>query len=96
MPACLAAHDVAFVAVSSRAVPADVRPTTDLLYVRFHGVGPEACLYEYSRAELEDWARRLAPHLPGRTLHAFFNTTKSTAALRDAKVLDALLTERLG
>jgi uncharacterized protein YecE (DUF72 family) len=81
----------AFVAVSHPELPADVVPTGDLLYVRFHGLGPRLYDYGYSRAELEGWARRLLPLLPGRHLYAYFNNDYRARAPRDAARLRALL-----
>jgi uncharacterized protein YecE (DUF72 family) len=89
--ATLSRHRTAQAAVSHPQLPRTVRPTTDFLYVRFHGVGQELYRYDYSRRELAAWARRLRPHLPGRTLYAFFNNTYDANAPRNAAALRELL-----
>jgi len=82
--AVLKRHKAAFVAVSHPRLPDDVLPTADFLYLRFHGMGKDLYRYDYSRDELEAWATRLAPHLAGRTLYAFFNNDYQANAPRNA------------
>jgi uncharacterized protein YecE (DUF72 family) len=89
--AVLSRHRAAFVAVSHPTLPNVLQPTTDFLYVRFHGVGQELYRHDYSRRELASWASRLRPHLAGRTLFAFFNNTYNACAPRNASVLRDLL-----
>jgi uncharacterized protein YecE (DUF72 family) len=87
----LARHNAAFVAVSHPSLPDAFYPTTDFLYLRFHGLGRQLYRYDYSREELGDWASRLKPHLPHRTLYAFFNNDYQAHAPRNAAVLRELL-----
>ena len=87
----LSRHNAAFVAVSHPRLPEAFYPTTDFLYLRFHGVGKELYRYDYSREELADWAARLKPHLAGRTLYAFFNNDYNANAPRNAAVFQELL-----
>jgi len=89
--ATLARHNAAFVAVSHPSLPDAFYPTTDFLYVRFHGLGRQLYRYDYTREELTDWASRLAPHLPNRTLYAFFNNDYHAHAPRNAAVFRELL-----
>ena len=89
--ALLARHAAAFVAVSHPRLPDDVLPTTDFLYARFHGVGEQLYCYDYSRRELAQWAERLAPHLRGRMLYAFFNNTADGHAPRNALTMRGIL-----
>jgi len=56
-----------------------------------HGLGKQSYRYDYSRQELSDWASRLASHLPGRTLYAFFNNDYQANAPRNAAVFRELL-----
>jgi uncharacterized protein YecE (DUF72 family) len=91
--ACLAQHAAAFVAVSHPALPAVVRPTTDFLYMRFHGRGENLYQWNYSKKELAEWAARLRPHLENRALYAFFNNDHHAHAPENAAVLRALLSE---
>ncbi len=87
----LSHHRAAFVAVSHPSLPDAIYPSTDLLYVRFHGVGKDLYHYDYSREELIDWASRLEPHLPGRSLYAFFNNDYQANAPRNAALFRDLL-----
>jgi len=89
--ATLSRHDAAFVAISHPRLPDAFYPTTDFLYLRFHGVGKDLCRYDYSRKELADWASRLAPHLAERTLYGFFNNDYNANAPRNAAAFRELL-----
>lgn len=88
-------YEAAFVAVSHPKLPPDLFPTTDFLYVRFHGLGRQLYRYHYSHQELAEWAQRLQPHLPGRTLYAFFNNDYEAFAPRNALTFRHLLTDLL-
>ncbi len=83
-------HNAAFVAVSHPALPEDVRPTTDFLYLRFHGRGKVLYDYDYARRELSDWVKRVQPHLRGRQLYAFFNNDYNAYAPKNALLLSKL------
>ena len=89
--AALERHDAAFVAISHPQLPNAVYPTTDFLYVRFHGLGKELYRYDYSPKELDGWVARLKPHLRGRTLYAFFNNDYNANAPRNAVAFRELL-----
>jgi uncharacterized protein YecE (DUF72 family) len=90
----LARHRAAFVTVSAPDLPPDVVPTTDFLYVRFHGIGRQRYDYLYGESELREWAQRLAPHRAGRGLYAFFNNDYRAQAVENAQTFRALLDER--
>jgi uncharacterized protein YecE (DUF72 family) len=92
--AVLRRHGTAFVAVSHPQLPDAIYATADFLYVRFHGLGRQLYRYDYSSKELEAWARRLAPHLAGGTLYAFFNNDFSANAPRNAAAFAELLQEQ--
>jgi uncharacterized protein YecE (DUF72 family) len=87
----LARHGVAFCAVSHPSLPADVVPTGDLVYVRFHGLGEEAYHHDYSDAELAPWIERLQPHLGARDVYVFFNNDYDAHAIRNAARFRELL-----
>jgi uncharacterized protein YecE (DUF72 family) len=89
----LSRHRAAFVAVSHPKLPPDVIVTTDFLYVRWHGLGPELYKYNYSDQELANWADRLGPHLPGRTLYAFFNNDYDGHAINNAMAFSSLISK---
>ena len=92
----LSEHGVAWVSLSHPALPADVRPTTDFLYVRFHGLGRELYRWNYTRRQLAAWVERLSPHLPGRTLYAFFNNDFAAHAPANAETFRTLISKRIG
>lgn len=87
----LRAHRAAFVAVSRPDLPSDVVPTTDFLYLRFHGLGPDPYRHDYARPELEAWAARLAPLLRNRKLYAFFNNDHRAHAVGNAEAFRDIL-----
>ncbi|MBW1712575.1 MAG: DUF72 domain-containing protein, partial [Deltaproteobacteria bacterium] len=89
--AVLARRQAAFVSISHPELPDRIWPTTDFLYLRFHGLGQKLYLYDYSRQELEDWAARLQPHLAGRSLYAFFNNDYEAHAPRNAALFKDLV-----
>ncbi|HKI98819.1 MAG TPA: DUF72 domain-containing protein [bacterium] len=89
--ALLARYGAAFVAVSHPDLPGQVLPTTDFLYLRFHGMGPRRYDYDYSEAELREWVQRAASHQAGRTLYAFFNNDYRAQAPANAETFRALL-----
>jgi len=91
--ALLGRFGAAFVAVSHPTLPCDVVPTTDFLYVRFHGTGKELYRHDYSREELAEWTTRLLPLLTGRTLFAFFNNDFQGFAPRNAALFRQMLLE---
>ncbi len=80
----LTRHHAAFVAVSHPKLPDLFFPTTDFLYVRFHGKGQTLYRYDYAPYELSQWVSLLKPHLDGRTLYAFFNNDYQAYAVRNA------------
>ena len=84
VPRVLRRHRAAFVAVDHPRLPREVVPTTDFLYLRFHGAGPRLYDWDYSDDELAAWVERLRPHLPRRTLYAFFNNDVAAHAPRNA------------
>jgi len=90
----LARRHASFVAVSHPQMPEDVLPTTDFLYVRFHGKGRQLYRYDYSDDELRAWAERLHKHLAGRRLYAFFNNDYEAHAPKNARRLREILEER--
>lgn len=89
--ALLTRHRVAFCAVSHAGLPDDVVVTGDLVYVRFHGVGPSAYHHDYSDAELAPWVERLRPHVGRRDVYAFFNNDHHAYAVRNGERFRELL-----
>ncbi|UCD11647.1 MAG: DUF72 domain-containing protein [Nitrospinaceae bacterium] len=87
----LARHRAAMVAVSHPSIPDTILPTTDFLYLRFHGQGKELYNYNYSKKELRWWATRIKDRLKNRTLYAFFNNDYHSYAPRNAALFRRLL-----
>ena len=87
----LSQRRASFVAVSHPQLPEDVLPTTDFLYVRFHGKGRALYRYDYSDQELAIWAERLKKSLAGRCLYAFFNNDYEAHAPKNARRFRELL-----
>jgi uncharacterized protein YecE (DUF72 family) len=89
--ASLMRNNAAWVTLSHPHLPDTIVPTSDVLYVRFHGRAEKLYDYDYSEAELSSWADRLRPHLPGRTLYAYFNNDWYGHAIRNGLRLRELL-----
>ncbi|MCS7236765.1 MAG: DUF72 domain-containing protein [Thermoguttaceae bacterium] len=87
----LTRHKAAFVAVSHPRLPADVYPTCDFLYIRFHGLGKQLYRYNYSQQELAEWVDRVGPHLNNQTIYAFFNNDWEGHAVRNARQFSEML-----
>ncbi len=89
--AMLRAHDVALV-VADRPELHDVpvEPTTDLVYIRFHH-GSRGRRGNYSRAELEGWAKRIAGWTTARRAYVYFNNDWEGFAPANAAALTELL-----
>jgi len=90
---CLEQHKTAFVTISHPNLPDVIWPTTDFIYLRFHGRGQNLYQWDYSKKELEKWAERLRSYLDGRRLYAFFNNDYHAHAPKNAKTFRALLAD---
>jgi uncharacterized protein YecE (DUF72 family) len=78
-------HRAAYVSVSSQAMPMNLTVTTDLVYVRFHGLRDGAA-HDYTDAELKPWiqfARSEAKRK--RTVLLYFNNDVNTRAPENAR-----------
>ena len=87
-------------------VPPVAASTADLAAVRFHGRNTEAweapgkdpalrTAYDYRDDELAEWMPRIATlHEGGRPVHLLFNNVYRGAAVRNARALARLLTDR--
>jgi uncharacterized protein YecE (DUF72 family) len=88
-------HGVAWVWLSDGQMP-DVAPiTSSFVYLRFHGLGTKVATryrWDYTRAELDPWARRLRDAaLAGCDGWVYFNNDYDARAPRNADVLIELL-----
>lgn len=84
-------HGAAFVYAEWPGVEVPDVLTGGWAYIRFHKGGP--VLPGYSRRKLERWADRIAS-LPARDVYVYFNNDQMGAALRDADLLERMLSER--
>lgn len=80
----LRVFQVAMVAVSHPRLPDTILPTTDFLYLRFHGLGEQLYRYDYSEDELQQWVDRVTPFMANRRVYAFFNNDYEAHAPRNA------------
>jgi uncharacterized protein YecE (DUF72 family) len=84
-------HGASYVCTSSSAAPADCRLTTDLVYVRFHGLAG-GFAHSHTAEELRPWARFLRKARgEGRSALVYFNNDGEGRAPEDATKLSALL-----
>lgn len=86
-------HGVAMVSVSGDMLRADLTPTTDFVYARFHGTARYHGSYE--RPALHPWAAFLRERLAeGSDCFAYFNNDFEGHAPADAARLAVMLEER--
>jgi uncharacterized protein YecE (DUF72 family) len=87
----LAEHGASYVCTSSLADPADRAVTSDLVYIRFHGLS-RGFAHSYTDAELRPWARFVRKARDeGRSALVYFNNDGEGRATEDAAKLNALL-----
>jgi uncharacterized protein YecE (DUF72 family) len=85
--AVLRRHRMAFVSVSSCAMPMDLTVTADPVYIRFHGLAAGAA-HDYTNSELEPWADHILNQVGrGHRVFAFFNNDVNARAPANAKTL---------
>lgn len=90
----LSRYRAAFVAISHPSLPDDLEPTTDFLYLRFHGLGKQLYDYDYSRRELDAWIAKVKPLRRGREIYAFFNNDIGARAPANAATFREMLVKR--
>jgi uncharacterized protein YecE (DUF72 family) len=86
--ALLERHGATYCVMSGAHLPCELRATSDVVYVRFHGPDPDV-LYagSYSDADLDWWAARIAEWRESRAVVAYFNNDGHGYAVRDARRL---------
>ena len=92
--ALLAEHGAAYCVTSGANLPCVLRATTDFVYVRMHGPDHHQ-LYagSYSDADLQWWADRIREwSCAGQDVYVYFNNDGNANAVRNARILQALLT----
>jgi uncharacterized protein YecE (DUF72 family) len=86
-------HKIAHVSVSSLGMPMNLTVTTDLAYIRFHGLGGGAA-HDYTHGELEPWAAHIHQQAErGRKVFAYFNNDANVRAPANAKTLMGMVEE---
>ncbi|MDB6121436.1 MAG: hypothetical protein JWQ71_429 [Pedosphaera sp.] len=85
-------HHAAHVNLSSGGMPMDLTVTTNLIYIRFHGLAGGAA-HDYARKELKPWAEFIHGH-PRHTVFAYFNNDINTRAPGNAQMLMEIVGER--
>jgi uncharacterized protein YecE (DUF72 family) len=86
-------HKAAHVALSTLNMPQIRIATTDIVYIRFHGL-EGGFAHDYTRAELEPWAKFCREQAEaGRTVYAYFNNDVNVRAPQNAKMLMQMVGE---
>jgi len=80
-------HKAGHVSVSSKAMPTNLTVTSELVYIRFHGLEGGAA-HDYTRGELKPWAEHICQQArAGKTVFAYFNNDANVRAPGNAKTL---------
>lgn len=80
-------HNVAHANLSTLNMPQDFTVTSDLVYVRFHGL-EGGFAHDYTRRELQPWADFCLKHArAGRMVFVYFNNDVNVRAPENAKML---------
>jgi uncharacterized protein YecE (DUF72 family) len=84
-------HDISHVALSSKGMPTNLSVTSDIIYIRFHGLEGGAA-HDYTRKELKPWANYIAAQAEqGRTIYVYFNNDINVRAPDNARMLMQML-----
>jgi uncharacterized protein YecE (DUF72 family) len=85
--AVLRKYNVCHASVSSLAMPMDRTVTSDIVYIRFHGLKNGAA-HDYTRTELQPWARHIREQASqGKRVFVYFNNDVNVRAPDNAKLL---------
>ncbi len=80
-------YNVAHVNLSSQAMPMNLTVTSDLVYIRFHGLKGGAA-HNYIPRELEPWAKHICKQArSGKDVFAYFNNDVNVRAPANARLL---------
>ncbi|MGZ8899773.1 MAG: DUF72 domain-containing protein, partial [Limisphaerales bacterium] len=86
-------HNISHVALSSGGMPMNLTATSDIIYIRFHGLEGGAA-HNYPQKELEPWAEHISEQAEqGRTLYVYFNNDVNVRAPDNAKMLMQMIGE---
>ena len=88
----LSKHEIAFVGISRTGFPDGAPVTAEFCYFRFHGLGKNTYLWDYSEEELLPWAQRVKTLLEkGIDVYAYFNNDFEALAVKNAKKLSEMV-----
>ncbi len=80
-------YRAAHVSLSSLGMPMNLTVTSDLVYIRFHGLKGGAA-HDYTRRELEPWAAHIRQQAHrGKRVYVYFNNDANVRAPANAKLL---------
>jgi uncharacterized protein YecE (DUF72 family) len=80
-------HSVAHVSLSSLGMPMNLTVTSEIVYIRFHGLEKGAA-HDYTLDELRPWATHIRKQATsGKTVYAFFNNDLNVRAPGNARML---------
>jgi uncharacterized protein YecE (DUF72 family) len=83
--------DAAHASVSSLGMPMNLTVTSEIVYIRFHGLRNGAA-HDYTRAELKPWARHIQEQAhSGRRVFVYFNNDLNVRAPANAKMLSEMI-----
>ncbi len=82
--------EVGFCSVSSPDLPDDLIVTSNIVYVRFHGMGTERYHYLYSDKELRDWADKLKES-NSNYIFCYFNNDYNANAPKNCQTLEKMV-----
>jgi uncharacterized protein YecE (DUF72 family) len=86
-------YKISHVALSSGGMPMNLTVTSDIIYIRFHGLEGGAA-HDYTRQELQPWADYICEQAEKRrTLYIYFNNDINVRAPDNAKMLMEMIGE---
>ncbi len=88
--------DAAHVSVSSLGMPMNLTVTSELVYIRFHGLAGGAA-HDYTQTELQPWARHICHQADcDRQVFVYFNNDANVRAPGNARLLRDMVGRRRG
>lgn len=82
--------EVGFCSVSAPDLPDNLINTSNLSYVRFHGIGTEKYQYLYSEGELKEWADKIKKSNSDK-IFCYFNNDYNANAPKNCQMLQKIL-----
>ena len=86
-------YEISHVALSSKGMPMNLTVTSNVIYIRFHGLEGGAA-HDYTLKELQPWADYICEQAEkGRTLYIYFNNDVNVRAPDNGKMLMEMIGE---